>query len=84
MGRPQPASSPLLRSFGKKVRKRRLDLGLTQEQVGEYSGLHYTYIHQIEAGFRNVSLENLAKLARGLDWDLGEMLAGLQKHKGRK
>jgi len=62
---------------------RRADLDLTQEAVAEKAGLHSSYIHQVEAGVRNVSLENLAKLARGLKWDLGEMLSGLQKLKGR-
>jgi transcriptional regulator with XRE-family HTH domain len=58
-------------------------MGLTQEAVAEKARLHSSYIHQVEAGIRNVSLENLAKLARGLKWDLGEMLSGLQKLKGR-
>ena len=81
--RAQPVGSPLLKSFDKRVQKRRQELGLTQEAVAEAARLHFSYIHQIEAGFRNVSLEDLAKVARGLDWDLGEMLTGLQKLKGR-
>lgn len=64
--------------------KRRADLDLTQEKVAEAAGLHSSYIHQVEAGIRNVSLENLARVARGLDTDLGELMAGLQRLKGRK
>jgi transcriptional regulator with XRE-family HTH domain len=81
--RAQPATSPLLKEFGKRVAKRRAELGVSQQAVAEGAGLHHTYIHQIEAGIRNVSLENLARVAKGLDVDLGELLKGLQKLKGR-
>jgi transcriptional regulator with XRE-family HTH domain len=72
-----------LKEFGKRVAKRRAELGLTQEAVAEAAGLHFSYIHQIEAGIRNVSLENLARVAKGLDMDLGDLLRGLQRLKGR-
>jgi transcriptional regulator with XRE-family HTH domain len=81
--RAQPASSPLLKEFGKRVSERRAELELTQEEVAEAAGIHFTYVHQIEAGVRNLSLENLAKLAKGLEMDLGELLKGLQKLRGR-
>jgi transcriptional regulator with XRE-family HTH domain len=82
--RAQPTSSPLLKEFGKRVAERRAELGLTQEEVGEAAGLHFTYVHQIEAGIRNLSLENLARLARGLDMDIGDLVEGLQRLKGRR
>jgi len=51
---------------GQKVRKRRKELGFTQERLAEISGLHRTYIAGIEAGKRNISLKNLEKLAKAL------------------
>ena len=51
---------------GQKVRKRRKELGFTQERLAEASGLHRTYIAGIEAGKRNISLKNLEKLAKAL------------------
>ena len=51
---------------GRKVRKRRKELGFTQEKLAEASGLHRTYIAGIEAGKRNISLKNLEKLAKAL------------------
>jgi transcriptional regulator with XRE-family HTH domain len=74
----------LLKEFGKRVLKRRIELDLTQEAVAEKAGLHSSYIFQIESGIRNVSLENLARVARGIDMDLGDLLKGLQRLKGRK
>lgn len=53
--------------FGEAVRKRRLELGLSQEKLSEKAELHRTYIADIERGERNVSLINIVKLIAALD-----------------
>ena len=55
------------KSFGKHLRKIRVEQNLTQEALAEKAGLHYTYVGQIERGLRNPSLVNLKKLAKALD-----------------
>lgn len=40
---------------------------MTQEELSHRSGLHRTYISDIERGARNVSLKNMGKLAAALD-----------------
>jgi len=52
--------------FGAKVRKLRLAKGLSQEAFADICGLHRTYIGAIERGERNVSLENIEKIAKAL------------------
>jgi transcriptional regulator with XRE-family HTH domain len=64
MGRILPDPRSL---FGQAVRKRRLALGLTQETVAELSGLHRTYLSDVERGARNPSLFIIARIARALD-----------------
>lgn len=59
-------SSERRRRFGAAVRKRRLDLGLSQEELAERSGLHRTYISDVERGARNVSLDNIGRIACSL------------------
>jgi transcriptional regulator with XRE-family HTH domain len=52
--------------LGATIRKQRLALGLSQEQLAERADLHWTYIGGIERGERNVSLLNIVKIARAL------------------
>jgi transcriptional regulator with XRE-family HTH domain len=52
--------------FGAKVRKLRLAKGLSQEAFADICGLHRTYVGAIERGERNVSLENIEKIAKAL------------------
>jgi transcriptional regulator with XRE-family HTH domain len=52
--------------LGAAIRKRRLALGLTQEELAEKADLHWTYISGIERGVRNVSIVNLFHIALAL------------------
>lgn len=53
-------------NFGASVRGWRNQLGLSQEQLAERADLHRTYISDVERGSRNISLENIERLARAL------------------
>ena len=54
-------------TFGKQVRKLRLDRGLSQEKLAELADLHRNYVGGVERGERNISLLNIVKLAHGLN-----------------
>ena len=60
--------------FGKAVRKRRQKLGLSQEKLADRASLHRTYVGDIERGERNLSLENIEKLALALELSLAELM----------
>ena len=60
--------------FGKIVREKRLALKLSQEKLAELSELHFTYISSVERGERNISLGNIAKLARALNCSLKDLM----------
>lgn len=55
------------KTFGATVREWRSQLGISQEKLAERANLHRTYVSDIERGERNVSLENIERLARALD-----------------
>lgn len=61
------------RPFGVSVRAWRSRLGISQEELAGRAGLHRTYVCDIERGARNVSLENIEKLARALDISLSTL-----------
>jgi transcriptional regulator with XRE-family HTH domain len=55
-----------LRSIAANVRRRRAELGLTQEQLGEAAGISYRYLQDIERGRKNITVETLVRMARAL------------------
>lgn len=59
-------TTTLVKRFGKRVRKLRLEQGFTQEQLGDKCGLDLTYIGRIERGEQNSSLVVVAAIAKGL------------------
>jgi transcriptional regulator with XRE-family HTH domain len=67
------AGTDILRLFGQTVRKRRMELDLSQEALAERAGLHRTYLADIERGVRNVSLKNVEKLADALELSISEL-----------
>lgn len=62
----------ILVRYGQAVRKIRLARGISQEQLADLCGLHRTYISDIELGKRNVSLENIDRIALSLNVSLSE------------
>ena len=53
--------------FGTNLRKFRTQKEYSQEKFAELCGLHRTYISDIECFQRNVSLENIQKIAEALE-----------------
>lgn len=58
--------------FGIAVKRRREELGLTQEDLAARAGLHRTYLSDIERGTRNPSLVNIDRLAAALTVSLAD------------
>ncbi|SDL23719.1 helix-turn-helix domain-containing protein [Natronincola ferrireducens] len=53
--------------FGSNVREFRHNKGISQEKLAELSGLHRTYISDVERGSRSISLDNIKKIANALE-----------------
>lgn len=80
VSKPQSAAAHAL---GERVRTRRKALGISQETLADRSGVHWTFVGQVERGQRNISLHNLLKLAAGLDLNAGELVRGLAPPESR-
>lgn len=59
--------------FGQAVRKIRRNQGISQEELAERCSLHRTYISDVELGKRNISLENIERIAISLNKSLVEL-----------
>lgn len=64
-------------SFGKKVQKLRKQSGLSQEKFALLIDMDRTYFASVESGKRNISIENISKIAQGLNISLEELFRGL-------
>ena len=64
--------------FAKNLRKYRLEKGLSQEALADLAGLHRTYIGSVERGERNISIDNIERLAQALDCQVIDLLKGDQ------
>jgi transcriptional regulator with XRE-family HTH domain len=58
--------SEILVRFGQRVREERIKQRLSQEQLAELAGVHRTYIGMIERAEKNITLENIEKVANAL------------------
>ncbi len=60
--------------FGKQIKNLRKEKGInSQMDLGLKANLDRTYIGGIERGERNISLDNIAKLAKALKVDIREL-----------
>lgn len=65
----------LRKQFGLAIKKRRNELRISQEELAFRSGLHRTYISDIERGSRNPSLDNIKKLTNALEISIAHLFA---------
>ena len=68
---------PGAEEFGRRLKARREDLGLSRRDVVEASGLSYPYVSQLETGYRLPSHKALAALAEALELPPSELSAAI-------
>jgi len=61
-------------TFSQNVRKARLAKGFSQEDLAEIADLHRNYVGGVERGERNISVDNMEKLAIALGTSIPALL----------
>lgn len=61
--------------FARNLRRVRQERGLSQEKLADVAGLHRTYVGSVERGERNVSIDNMERLAQALRVPLAILVA---------
>ncbi|MBX9668367.1 MAG: helix-turn-helix domain-containing protein [Candidatus Obscuribacterales bacterium] len=75
----QRRGEPFLKHLGEAVRNQRIELLLSQAQLGERCNLHRTYITDIEGGLRNTSILTLQRVAAALTIRLSALIDAAEK-----
>lgn len=60
--------------FAINVKKYRIMQGLSQEKLSELAGLHRTYISAVERERRNISIDNIQRIASALNIEAYKLL----------
>lgn len=69
--------SDIKKAFGHRVRKLRTEAGFSQEGFAHECGLHRTYMGKVERGEKNISIENIGKIATALNLKISELFGSI-------
>ena len=78
-----PRTSAINDALADVIRQRRIELGLTQEQVADSADLHRNYLSGIERGVHNIGVSNLVTLAEALQTTASALLAQAEARSSR-
>lgn len=65
-------------AFGLKVQQLRKEAGMSQEKFALSIDMDRTYLASVEAGRRNISINNIKKIADGLSIAISELFVGVE------
>lgn len=66
-------------AFGDTIAERRQYIAMTQQQLADLSGVHRTYISDVERGYRNITLLTLNRIASALETTAAKILVHADK-----
>ena len=72
----------LRQRVGNLLRRLRIEAGLTQEGMEARTGVHRTYVGDVERGEKRITIETLDKILRGLGVSLAEFFVLLEPEAG--
>jgi transcriptional regulator with XRE-family HTH domain len=65
------------KKFGERVRELRTQKNMSQEKFALHIEMDRTYLASVESGNRNISLENIGKIAKGFGITIEELFKGM-------
>ena len=71
----EPEHSRITRTVGDRIRKVRLELGISQTDLSEMAEIHLSSLGRIERGTSNPKLDMLARIAFALDTSVADLVS---------
>ena len=81
---PRVRAQDMDRIVGTRMRKRRILLGLTQQQMAELIGVTYQQAHKYEKGINRIAAGRLFTIAQALGVDVGYFFDGMDSERAFK
>ncbi|WP_080800806.1 helix-turn-helix domain-containing protein [Arabiibacter massiliensis] len=72
--------STLRVQLGWRIKDLREERGLSQRAFAKRIGMSATYLADVERGARNISLDNIRRIADGFDVSVGELMESLRDY----
>lgn len=69
-----PQKDSLRKIVASRLKKIRQERGLSQEALADIAGLHRTYVGSVERGERNISIDNIERLADALNCTAADLV----------
>ena len=70
------------KKFGLAIKKMRKETGLSQEKFALSIGMDRTYYASVEAGRRNICLQNIHKIAKGFNIPISALFVVVEELNG--
>lgn len=70
-------SLKIAKQLGERIKELRKKTGLSQEKFALKIDMDRTYFATVESGKRNISLQNIEKIANGLNVTISELFEGI-------
>ncbi|MCC5636869.1 helix-turn-helix domain-containing protein [Nostoc sp. CHAB 5844] len=71
--------SQLDQILGRELQRHRINKGWSQEYLAEVTGLHRTYISQLERGLKSPSVRVLSHITKALGMKMSEFLQSVEE-----
>ena len=75
MGSSPERNHTLRQTFARQMKRLRVAKGLSQEKLAAFAGLHPNYIGSVERAERNISIDNIERIAKALAVPVAKLLA---------
>jgi transcriptional regulator with XRE-family HTH domain len=75
--KPRRRAQSFDRLLGLRIRERRIQLGMNQQQLAERIGVTYQQAHKYEKGINRIAAGRLDTIAKALGCSLADLLAGI-------